>query len=134
MSTHLLCVGGKDHYLRSPFLRAATTHGFRDSAAGTGDATPFQRHSSKAVSLVAGSSLNGSSILARLRLQRVRDCGPLRDWPEDSPDRSACKLRACSTPHGVQTYRAQHLSGHRNRARELWAILMVHGPSIHVLP
>ncbi len=43
MTTHLLCVGGEDHSLRLPFLRAVAARGFRVSAAGTGDALPFQQ-------------------------------------------------------------------------------------------
>jgi glycosyltransferase involved in cell wall biosynthesis len=38
---HLLCIGGEDHCLRIPFLLALRDRGFRISAAGTGDATPF---------------------------------------------------------------------------------------------
>jgi glycosyltransferase involved in cell wall biosynthesis len=38
---HLLCIGGEDHSLRIPFLLALRDKGFRVSAAGTGDATPF---------------------------------------------------------------------------------------------
>ncbi len=38
---HVLCVGGEDHNLRIPFLRAMAQRGFRVSAASTGDAAPF---------------------------------------------------------------------------------------------
>jgi glycosyltransferase involved in cell wall biosynthesis len=38
---HLLCIGGVDHFLRIPFLLALRDKGFRISAAGTGDPTPF---------------------------------------------------------------------------------------------
>jgi glycosyltransferase involved in cell wall biosynthesis len=38
---HLLCIGGEDHSLRIPFLLALRDKGFRISAAGTGDPTPF---------------------------------------------------------------------------------------------
>jgi glycosyltransferase involved in cell wall biosynthesis len=40
---HLLCIGGEDHSLRIPFLLALRDKGFRISAAGTGDRTPFAR-------------------------------------------------------------------------------------------
>jgi len=38
---HLLCIGGEDHSFRIPFLLALRDKGFRISAAGTGDPTPF---------------------------------------------------------------------------------------------
>jgi glycosyltransferase involved in cell wall biosynthesis len=38
---HLLCIGGEDHSFRIPFLLALRDKGFRISAAGTGDVTPF---------------------------------------------------------------------------------------------
>jgi glycosyltransferase involved in cell wall biosynthesis len=38
---HLLCIGGEDHSFRIPFLLALRDKGFRVSAAGTGDASPF---------------------------------------------------------------------------------------------
>jgi glycosyltransferase involved in cell wall biosynthesis len=38
---HLLCIGGEDHSLRIPFLLALRDKGFRITAAGTGDPTPF---------------------------------------------------------------------------------------------
>jgi len=40
---HLLCIGGEDHSLCIPFLLALRDKGFRISAAGTGDPTPFAR-------------------------------------------------------------------------------------------
>ena len=40
---HLLFVGGEDHDLRIPFLRALQGRGFQVSAAGTGDPAPFAR-------------------------------------------------------------------------------------------
>ena len=43
MRPHLLCIGGEDHSLRIPFLLALRDKGFRISAAGTGDPTPFAR-------------------------------------------------------------------------------------------
>jgi glycosyltransferase involved in cell wall biosynthesis len=42
-SRHLLCIGGEDHNLRIPFLLALQERGFRITAAGTGDSTPFAR-------------------------------------------------------------------------------------------
>lgn len=38
---HVLFVGGEDHNLRIPFLRAMVARGFRVSAASTGDPAPF---------------------------------------------------------------------------------------------
>ena len=43
MRPHLLCVGGEDHSFRIPFLLALRDKGFRISAAGTGDPTPFAK-------------------------------------------------------------------------------------------
>lgn len=43
MTPHLLCIGGEDHLLRIPFLLALRKRGFRITAAGTGDPTPFSR-------------------------------------------------------------------------------------------
>jgi glycosyltransferase involved in cell wall biosynthesis len=44
MALHLLCVGGEDHALRIPFLRALRNRGLRVSAAGTGAAFPFAKN------------------------------------------------------------------------------------------
>lgn len=41
LSPHLLYVGGEDHHLRIPAMLALRDHGFRVTAAGTGDSTPF---------------------------------------------------------------------------------------------
>ena len=38
---HVLCVGGEDHHLRIPFLLALSRHGFRVTAASTGEPAPF---------------------------------------------------------------------------------------------
>ncbi|SHG42976.1 glycosyltransferase family 4 protein [Bradyrhizobium erythrophlei] len=43
MKPHLFCVGGEDHHLRIPFLIALRQRGFRVTAAGTGDPSPFSR-------------------------------------------------------------------------------------------
>ena len=43
VSPHVLYVGGEDHDLRIPFMHLLREHGFRVSAAGTGDPTPFIR-------------------------------------------------------------------------------------------
>jgi glycosyltransferase involved in cell wall biosynthesis len=40
---HLLCIGGVDHSFRIPFLLALHDKGFRVSAAGSGDPTPFAK-------------------------------------------------------------------------------------------
>ena len=42
MNPHLLCIGGDDHDLRIPFMLALASHGFRVTAAGTGDPAPFR--------------------------------------------------------------------------------------------
>ncbi len=41
MSPHLLYVGGEDHHLRIPFMLSMRDCGFRVTAAGSGDSTPF---------------------------------------------------------------------------------------------
>jgi glycosyltransferase involved in cell wall biosynthesis len=41
LSAHLLYIGGEDHHLRIPAMLALREHGFRVTAAGTGDAAPF---------------------------------------------------------------------------------------------
>jgi glycosyltransferase involved in cell wall biosynthesis len=38
---HLLEISGEDHHLRIPFMLAVRNHGFRVTAAGTGDPAPF---------------------------------------------------------------------------------------------
>jgi glycosyltransferase involved in cell wall biosynthesis len=38
---HILCVGGEDHALRIPFLRALAAEGFRVTACASGDPAPF---------------------------------------------------------------------------------------------
>jgi glycosyltransferase involved in cell wall biosynthesis len=43
MTLHLLCVGGEDHALRIPFLKALQNRGLRVSAAGTGVMFPFAK-------------------------------------------------------------------------------------------
>jgi glycosyltransferase involved in cell wall biosynthesis len=40
---HVLCIGGEDHELRIPFMRALCAEGFRVTAAGTGDSATFER-------------------------------------------------------------------------------------------
>jgi glycosyltransferase involved in cell wall biosynthesis len=42
MNPHLLEVSGEDHHLRIPFLLALRAHGFRVTAAGTGNPGPFE--------------------------------------------------------------------------------------------
>ncbi len=41
MSPHLFYLGGEDHHLRIPAMLALRRHGFRITAAGTGDPAPF---------------------------------------------------------------------------------------------
>ena len=43
MNPHLLYVGGEDHHLRIPFMLSMRDRGFRVTAAGSGDSTPFRR-------------------------------------------------------------------------------------------
>jgi glycosyltransferase involved in cell wall biosynthesis len=43
MSPHVLYVGGEDHHLRLPFILSMHDCGFRVTAAGSGDSTPFRR-------------------------------------------------------------------------------------------
>ena len=43
MSPHLLYVGGEDHHLRIPFMLAVRNCGFRVTAAGSGERTPFDK-------------------------------------------------------------------------------------------
>jgi glycosyltransferase involved in cell wall biosynthesis len=40
---HLLCIGGEDHRFRIPFMLALQNQGFRVTAAGSGNQTPFER-------------------------------------------------------------------------------------------
>ena len=42
MGPHVLCIGGEDHALRIPYLKALQSRGFRITAAGTGDIGPFE--------------------------------------------------------------------------------------------
>jgi glycosyltransferase involved in cell wall biosynthesis len=42
MTPHLLYVGGEDHHLRIPFMLSMRDCGFRVTAAGSGDSTPFR--------------------------------------------------------------------------------------------
>ena len=42
MIPHLLYVGGEDHHLRIPFMLSMRDCGFRVTAAGSGDSTPFR--------------------------------------------------------------------------------------------
>jgi glycosyltransferase involved in cell wall biosynthesis len=42
VSAHLLYVGGEDHHLRIPFMLSMRDRGFRVTAAGSGDSTPFK--------------------------------------------------------------------------------------------
>lgn len=41
MTPHILYIGGEDHNLRIPFMLLLRERGFRVTAAGTGDGTPF---------------------------------------------------------------------------------------------
>ena len=43
MTPHLLYVGGEDHHLRIPFMLAVRNCGFRVTAAGSGERTPFDK-------------------------------------------------------------------------------------------
>jgi glycosyltransferase involved in cell wall biosynthesis len=43
LNPHILYIGGEDHNLRIPFMLGLRDHGFRVTAAGTGDPAPFAR-------------------------------------------------------------------------------------------
>jgi len=43
LAPHVLYVGGSDHHLRIPFMLAVRNCGFRVTAAGSGDRTPFDK-------------------------------------------------------------------------------------------
>src|SRR5690348_7113896 len=43
LQPHLLYIGGEDHHLRIPAMSLLRDHGFRVTAAGTGDPAPFAR-------------------------------------------------------------------------------------------
>ena len=43
LTPHVLYVGGSDHHLRIPFILAVRDCGFRVTAAGSGDCTPFDK-------------------------------------------------------------------------------------------
>jgi glycosyltransferase involved in cell wall biosynthesis len=43
LNPHVLYVGGSDHHLRIPFMLAVRNCGFRVTAAGSGDYTPFEK-------------------------------------------------------------------------------------------
>jgi asparagine synthase (glutamine-hydrolysing) len=51
--------------------------------------------------------------------------GPLRDWAQELLDGSRIRRDGYLDDVRVQACWQEHLSGRRNRARELWAILMV---------
>jgi asparagine synthase (glutamine-hydrolysing) len=51
--------------------------------------------------------------------------GPLREWALDLLDASRIRRDGILDAQGVETCWQEHLSGRSNRARELWAILMV---------
>ena len=57
--------------------------------------------------------------------------GPLREWAEDLLAPARLQPQGLLDTARVQTCWAQHLSGHRNRACELWAILMVQAWLVH---
>jgi glycosyltransferase involved in cell wall biosynthesis len=84
MAAYLFCVGGEDHFLRLPFLRAMTARGFRVSAAGTGDAAPFEQ---------------SGIVYHRYQLERFVD--PLADW---STIRRLAVLIAQLRPQLIQSF------------------------------
>ncbi|MBV8183317.1 MAG: asparagine synthase (glutamine-hydrolyzing) [Hyphomicrobiales bacterium] len=51
--------------------------------------------------------------------------GPLRDWAQDLLDRSKIQETGFFDAARVETCWREHLSGRRDRASELWAVLMV---------
>ena len=83
-SPHVLYVGGEDHDFRIPFMLLLRQHGFRVSAAGSGDPAPFaqagidfhrfdfKRFVNPLADLAAVRSL--SRLLARVRPDIVQTC------------------------------------------------------------
>lgn len=57
--------------------------------------------------------------------------GPLREWAEDLLAAPRLQRESFLDPARVQACWAQHLSGHRNRGYELWAILMTQAWLVH---
>ena len=51
--------------------------------------------------------------------------GPLRDWAQDLLDRSKIQSTGFFDARRVEACWQEHLSGRRDRASELWAVLMV---------
>jgi asparagine synthase (glutamine-hydrolysing) len=51
--------------------------------------------------------------------------GPLRDWARDLLDESRIRREGLLDARQVESCWQEHLSGRRDRARELWAVLMV---------
>ncbi|MBV8963601.1 MAG: asparagine synthase (glutamine-hydrolyzing) [Hyphomicrobiales bacterium] len=52
-------------------------------------------------------------------------CGPLRDWAQDLLDRASIQRTGFFDAARVQACWREHLSGRRDRASELWTVLMV---------
>ncbi len=51
--------------------------------------------------------------------------GPLRDWAGDLLDADRIRRDGILDAQGVETCWKEHLSGHSDRSREVWAVLMV---------
>jgi glycosyltransferase involved in cell wall biosynthesis len=84
LKPHLLLVGGEDHALRIPFMLALRDHGFRVSAAATGDPGPFVR---------AGLDYH------HFRFERF--VNPLADW---SAFKTIARILADVRPELVQSF------------------------------
>jgi glycosyltransferase involved in cell wall biosynthesis len=84
LKPHLLLIGGEDHALRIPFMLALRDHGFRASAAATGDPGPFVR---------AGLDYH------HFRFERF--VNPLADW---SAFKTISRLLADVRPELVQSF------------------------------
>jgi glycosyltransferase involved in cell wall biosynthesis len=84
LKPHLLLIGGDDHALRIPFMLALRDHGFRASAAATGDPDPFVR---------AGLDYH------HFRFERF--VNPLADW---SAFKTISRLLADVRPELVQSF------------------------------
>jgi glycosyltransferase involved in cell wall biosynthesis len=78
LSPHLLCIGGEDHHLRIPFLLALGDHGFKVTAAGTGDRAPFARAGLDYRSFGFDRFVNPLADLTAIKILRglIADVGP----------------------------------------------------------
>jgi len=78
LSPHLLYVGGEDHHLRIPFIRAMRNCGFRVTAAGSGDSSRFTQVGIDFHSFKFARGMNPFSDLTAVKALSaiMRDVGP----------------------------------------------------------